>query len=417
MDHRQGRNAAGAADNGMSRHPCPGVRRGDSQQYIARSWTHKDGLPSTLIYATTQTRDGYIWLGTSDGLVRFDGITFVHQRLFSDGNLLLGPVTALCPGKDGSLWVGSSSGVVMRISGAQRQTHRLTAEVQALAESARGGVWAITGDGLIRIEPTSQENLAVREQIDNARITRMLQSRRSQISLESSTLTERSPTYTHRVNLSSGTFFLNGDRDGSIWLSAHPMVGDENTLIALCDRRGFVWDGRSTSGLLKKRRDDKASHTVLLQDLIQSLFEDREGDIWVGTNNGLYAFPFGKIARMTAVDGLSSDRVSSLETTADAVWVGTDDGLNRIGNARVDDYLSGLTVSVVKAVQASEIWAATQKGVFTIDPATGAARPDVSRPNFVDHGHRTRPLGLRVAAGCAKRIVCLEGWRAAFHRG
>ena len=225
------------------------------EQYIARSWTHKDGLPSTLIYATTQTRDGYIWLGTSDGLVRFDGIKFAHQRLFSGGNFLLGPVTALCAGKDGSLWVGSSSGVVMRISGTQRQTYRLTAEVQALAESMRGGVWAIAGNGLVRIEPTSKENLVVREQIDYARITRTMQSGTSQISLDSSTIVQRSPTYTQRVKVSSGTFFLTGDADGNSWLSAHPFLGDENTSVALRDRRGFVWDGRSTSGLLKKRGD------------------------------------------------------------------------------------------------------------------------------------------------------------------
>ena len=140
------------------------------EQYIARSWTHKDGLPSTLIYASTQTRDGYVWLGTSDGLVRFDGIKFVHQRLFSDGRFLLGPVTALCAGNDGSLWVGSNSGVVMRISGAQRQTYRLTAEVQALAEAPHGDIWAIAQTGVFLIQQAPTGDLAIREQIDPTRV-------------------------------------------------------------------------------------------------------------------------------------------------------------------------------------------------------------------------------------------------------
>jgi ligand-binding sensor domain-containing protein len=107
--------------------PCATNKPATLERYIVTSWTRKDGLPSTLIYAITQTRDGYLWLGTSNGLVRFDGISFVHQRLFSNGNLLLGPVTALWAGEDGALWVGSSSGIVMRISRARRQQYRLAA--------------------------------------------------------------------------------------------------------------------------------------------------------------------------------------------------------------------------------------------------------------------------------------------------
>src|SRR3954469_15405361 len=90
------------------------------ERYVVSSWAHRDGLPSTLIYAIAQTRDGYLWLGTSDGLVRFDGITFVPRKLVPNTDPLLGAVTALCATNSG-LWIGSASGFLVHVSGTDVQ--------------------------------------------------------------------------------------------------------------------------------------------------------------------------------------------------------------------------------------------------------------------------------------------------------
>src|SRR5271170_441919 len=79
-------------------------------QYTRAVWTQAEGLPQDTIRAITQTPDGYLWLGTEEGLARFDGydfITFNKDR----GDLPSNSITALAPGRDGVLWIGTASGL------------------------------------------------------------------------------------------------------------------------------------------------------------------------------------------------------------------------------------------------------------------------------------------------------------------
>src|SRR5882672_6439660 len=79
-------------------------------QYSTSTWTQQQGLPQDAIHAITQSGDGYLWLGTDEGLARFDGYEFtVFSR--DHGDLPSNSVTALAAGADGSLWIGSSSGL------------------------------------------------------------------------------------------------------------------------------------------------------------------------------------------------------------------------------------------------------------------------------------------------------------------
>jgi len=348
------------------------------EPYVASSWTHKDALPSTLIHAITQTRDGYLWLGTSDGLFRFDGITFLHERLFSDGNLVSGAVTALCAGKDGALWAGSGSGVVIRIKGAVLQKYGLGAEIEAIVRASDGDIWVIAQNGLYRFDETPQGKLLPAQRIDSARVISSLASSTDEVSLEQNRLgpvQERAVSYTRRVILDGSIFFLNETQNGPAWLGKHSFFGELDVPIVLRDSRGYVWTANSESGLIRTSAEGGQPETELANDIIESLFQDREGNIWAGTNSGLFRFRFGKIFPLTKGQGLSSDRVSALDTTRSTVWVGTQAGLNRIDNLRVQCFMRGLNVLTVKAVQNDELWVGTDGGVFTVTGLQGA-------PNF-----------------------------------
>ncbi|MCP4217405.1 MAG: hypothetical protein GY765_22370, partial [bacterium] len=78
-------------------------------QYVYDTWTPKDGLPSYCVWAITQTSDGYLWLGTFGGLVRFNGVDFKTFNRDNIPQLTNNRITALCAKKDGGLWIGTES--------------------------------------------------------------------------------------------------------------------------------------------------------------------------------------------------------------------------------------------------------------------------------------------------------------------
>ena len=91
----------------------PGValsRTKSLTQYTRTIWTQEQGLPQDTIRAIAQTTDGYLWLGTDEGLARFDGYEFVIFNK-DHGDLPSNSITALSAGSDGSLWIGTADGL------------------------------------------------------------------------------------------------------------------------------------------------------------------------------------------------------------------------------------------------------------------------------------------------------------------
>jgi ligand-binding sensor domain-containing protein len=113
-------------------------------QYTHTVWTRKDGIPSAFIYSLAQTRDGYLWLATTDGLVRFDGVRFVHWRPTTGHTDLLGAVRSLCAARDGSLWIGTAAGLVGHVRGDNLTTVSVGAQPEAILEDRDGIVWVAT---------------------------------------------------------------------------------------------------------------------------------------------------------------------------------------------------------------------------------------------------------------------------------
>jgi ligand-binding sensor domain-containing protein len=127
-------------------------------QYSRTTWTQEHGLPQDTIRAIAQTRDGYLWLGTDEGLVSFDGYDF---RLYdkSHGELPSNSITALAAGPDGVLWIGTSSGLA-RYSPSARDPFRTFTVKDGLPDNSinqlyadhAGTLWIVAGISLSRYQ-------------------------------------------------------------------------------------------------------------------------------------------------------------------------------------------------------------------------------------------------------------------------
>ena len=116
----------------------------------------ENGLPQNSVHAVAQTRDGFVWLGTEAGLVRFDGVGFAVFDRSSKPALPSGDIRCLLAGKDGALWVGTAEGLARLKDGVMTMfttANGLAANrIREIAETTDGTLWVETEQGLARFE-------------------------------------------------------------------------------------------------------------------------------------------------------------------------------------------------------------------------------------------------------------------------
>ena len=366
-------------------------------EYAATTWTHRDGLRSTFIRAIVQTADGYIWLGTTDGLFRFDGVRFVQWR--SKEQHGLGVVNALCAARDGTLLVGTDAGIVGRLRGENLVSIRSGAAVQGILEDRDGTVWVAAGDRLLQYRSDLSSSTPAEVPLSSSLLSGPVQDSSGSIWVSTEDGVERLGQ-NRLTKVLSGRMWLSRDANGAIWAtrenglsepvdarSTFHASGRLNIHAVLHDSRGTTWIGTFGSGLFRVRpADGKIEHWTqsagLVDDSISALFEDREHNLWVGTRNGLQRLHDSKIKTITSRNGLASDEVIALASAADGtVWAATSQGVNRVDHGHRDLYLKGAKVVAIASDLRGRLWAGTAKGVIRLangEPDTNPLSPQLT---------------------------------------
>lgn len=318
-------------------------------EYMHDRWEAEQGFPGGPVNAIAQTQDGYLWLGTNRGLVRFDGVSFVLIEHTDSSRVPFGPVLGLATDAQGNLWI------------------------------------RLQGPELLRYHDGTFQNvlLASNGQEKNV-ITAMCIGQNGELLLS---------------GLESGV--VRNETRGFETLLPGPMV--PHLIISIAEMRdGKVWLGTREQGLyyldygritsLSEKLEDKKINSLLATD----------SELWIGTDSGLLRWNGKELLRGGISDVLDHVQITAITKDRDSnVWVGTSQGLLRINDAGVssadlDQKRRADSVTALFEDREGNVWVGTTRGVerlrdsaFTTYFVPDGLPSESNGPLYVDTQHRT----------------------------
>jgi ligand-binding sensor domain-containing protein/signal transduction histidine kinase len=409
------------------------------ENYGRQSWAMESGLPQNTVQALAQTRDGFVWLGTEAGLVRFDGVSFTVFDRSSKPALPGNDIRCLLAIADGSLWIGSSEGLAQWKDGSVSTFTTRDGlpgnNIRSLRIGDRGELIVSTENGEAAMEgprfvPARAGKLT---SAWPASLTifpvRLADGSTAQATASTVTLAQpgRELRWSVRKELpGSRVQALFADREGSLWigtngglarwsagrlelLPATDPLARASVLALMEDREGDLWVGTEEGGL-HILRDQRfrilGAREGLSSDAVSAVVEDAAGTLWVGTQEGglnalrrngnaLPAFESFSIRHDSVRDGLASDVILSLAAAPNGdLWVGTPDGLSRIRRGSASTYTSadGLPDDFIRSLLVDadgSLWIGTRRGLVHWLNGAGApgVAPDPARMRIYTHAN------------------------------
>jgi ligand-binding sensor domain-containing protein/signal transduction histidine kinase len=336
-------------------------------QYIHEVWGIQQGLPQNSVYTIIQSKDGYLWVGTEEGLARFDGIRFKIYDKRNVEQLTNNSIYQLYEDRAGNIWIGTNGGGLTCLNEKSGE-HILLSKEQGLSDDSvltiyedhEGGLWIGTDNGLNYLKEGEFTIYSIKDGLSHNRILCICEDRDRNLwigtgrGLNRMNRKDRSFTvYTTKQGLPNDTIAsIYVDREGNLW------IGTYGGLILLDPGKGSVTTYTKKQGLTNER--------------INAIHEDRERNLWLGTYGGglnRLNTKNGKITSYTTKDGFSYDTVWDVfEDREGSLWIGTDSsGLNRLRDGKFTTYTTkeGLSNNIVWTVcedSKENMWIGTNSG-------------------------------------------------------
>lgn len=324
-------------------------------QYVLRNWHEDHGLPHGSVYELIQTRSGYIWIGTPEGLVRFDGVRFTLFDQLVTGKLPASGIHTLYEDRDETLWVGTTRGLVQIRNNANpaiTAVQDLPASlISSVLRGSKNDLWIGTdGRGVMRIRNGAVTNFSTSNGLSHNYVTSIVEDSNGGI----------------WVGTQQG---LNRFKDDGItvYKSAHGLGHDYVvTLYEDTDRSLLIG---TPDGLTRFRGEVFAPYSKLLKTRVNTVKRDRHGNLWLGTTSGLLRAREENLETLTANDGLPNSIIHAIhEDTEGSLWIGTDDGLTQLMDGPLTTYSTqeglseDITLSVLQARDGA-LWIGTRQGL------------------------------------------------------
>ncbi len=342
--------------------PLPALDPGKAiHQYQLDAWGSDEGLPHSSAWAILQTADGYLWLATYAGLLRFDGVRFTAFNATNTPAMTYDTVYTLAEGPDRSLWAGTYGGGLIRLRDGEwtRYTTReglLDDRVWTLAQSRDGGLWIGTESGLARFQDGRWTSYTPREGLAAERVWALHEDRAGALWIGTAGGLKR---------LQDGTIRTYTTSDG---------LGDDQIVALGEDLEGTLWVGTGGGGLSRLDGGSFVSYTTehgLPGADLETIQADRDGNLWLATagdglvrlslRSGTLAFEQRAGLSTGTMEGILEDRLGNL-------WICSEErGLIRLRDTPITTYTTreGLPhdrVATVYGDRQGDLWIGTQGG-------------------------------------------------------
>ena len=348
-------------------------------QYNCQSWTRREDLPANSINAIMQTKDGYLWLGTSKGLVRFDGFEFKVIGLPDNVQFRSQVISSLSSSKAGGLWFGLNAGSlgyydgqkfspVTNVSWVERSM-----DARSIWEDSNAVVWVAAQTVTGKFIRGATNEMSFGNQFKDG------------MSIGSGSR--------GRVWVGTAQHGLYYWQDGKVALFPDDSINQSIIFAVAEDFAGQIWVG-TENGLRCYDANFQRKEIGIPRFEVRALLVDRHGVVWIGTSgNGLMCYKDGRFTSFKKSGGLVNDFVTALfEDREGSLWIGTRDGLSQITDLKFPIYSSteGLIGGSCHAVSVSQdggLWAAMNGGISYFDgkrarnytPADGLPNPYIKR--------------------------------------
>lgn len=363
--------------------------------YRTSSWSGGDGITLGEVLSITQDFDGYLWLATEVGLVRFDGLRFNRDEIVATPSKLpVAPTHEVHFSRDGSLWVGYGRGLgLYRLKDDQVREIVLEKDipgyVNAISEDRQGTLWVGHDTGLFRLTGGRWEAVYTSEPGRPLRVFDVLED-------SEGTIWFAAEARLYRLNAAgvldpvpgdnAGAYSLSLGPDGHVWVTdrrsgfRQAAGTSRNQLFEVRGRSVFhdsrqnLWLTTDGQGVLQIRNDSAiprvrrvTAQTGLLSDEGACIFEDRDGNIWVCS---IYGVSRLTPHRANSLSDLGVVRNLALQQDGTA-WVGTTTGLIELTNVKPRSpgrrrVVTSDAILALHIARNSSVWVATERGLFRV---------------------------------------------------
>ncbi len=381
-------------------------------QYQCDTWKKNDGLPQNSVLAIIQSNNGFLWLATPEGLVRFDGVQFQNYNTSNVSEFKTSSIQAVFEDSKNNLWIGTNKGGLILFS--QGKFKNYTTEqglpdntITSIAEDAEGHTWIGTHKGLCKWENGQFKNFSSNDGLSSRDITTLFLGKEGTlwvgtargltayqkgkfedygrnriifINKHINTITEDEQNQLW-IGTQSGLVRFNKKNQEYQTFKIEDGLADDFITKLYLDAQKTLWIGTQNAGITRILAKDSEQKQIDFQHFtvreglaangVADLYQDHEGSLWIGlTRGGLNRLRDGKFINYTTLEGLPDNLVNTIyEDQKGDVWIGTATaGLARWRNGRVIqvyDKTNGLSNNHIRSIaedKKGNLWVATYGG-------------------------------------------------------